>query len=262
MTTKTYLGALVAGLCLAAALYFPVRAAVTGDSLPEKWILMVGNSYTFANDMPGMLEKMLNADGSRSHTYRISLIAAGGAKLADHVRSQSVAAQLQERSYAFVFLQEQSTTSFYTNEAPRSDAAFGTLIDLARQHGAQPVVFSSWARKAGNIFYTDPRRYSNLLRPRDPKDMTIRLDAVYRQIAGKYGAAYIPLGAYWWSLLQARPQTELYIADGSHPSINGSYLMALLAYRHIAKDIPADIWHPAQMEPAYKDMLVNLLARQ
>jgi hypothetical protein len=48
----------------------------------------------------------------------------------------------------------------------------------------------------------------------------------YQQAADDSGGVYAPVGDAWEATIAAHPEIDLYAADGSHPSIAGSYLAA------------------------------------
>lgn len=226
-------------------------------NFPEKRILFVGNSYTFFNDMPIMVQNMLNTRGGRRFNYRADMIVRNAAHIVDYLQERTVLTQLANVKYDYVVLQEQSTVPFFTDEAAVSQAALGTLIQQIRQRGVPVALFSTWARKPGNEFYS-ATLYSNFARPRDAVGMSATLHNFYKNIAARYGADYIPLAAYWLVVLKNHPEMEMYIADGSHPSKAGSYLMALSAYRCIAGSVPEDVWHPSGVSEAERKALIQL----
>jgi len=195
---------------------------------------MVGNSYTFFNDMPKLLADMLNHGGD--DTYTVESIVRGGEKLTGHVSRGDVTLALTNKKYDIVFLQEQSTVSFYTNERIGSEAAFADLIAKVRQNGARPVVVGTWPRKEGDSFYSN--NYSNFINPGNPKGMSAMLHTYYKNIALNNKADYLPVGTYWWILEERNPEIDLYAEDGSHPNAYGSYLFATLVYREITGILP------------------------
>lgn len=226
-------------------------------NLPERRILFIGNSYTFFNSMPVMLQNMLNTRSGRRFNYHADMIVKNAATMASHASDPAALSQLQTNSYDYVFLQEQSTVPFFTDQAPVSDTAFGVLIRVAKERGARVAVFSTWARKAGDDFYSE-KHYSNFTPPRDVADMTRVLNDFYKRVVVRYGAGYIPLGTYWLQILMSHPEIEMYIADGSHPSRAGSYLMALAAYRYIEGSVPDDVWCPTDINDSERNALSGI----
>lgn len=229
------------------------------DNLPIKKILFVGNSYTGQNDMPYMVQKILNSNLDKQYGYVTGQIIQGGKKLSDQVKSGEMVEALRQDKYDVVFLQEQSTTLFYSNERPLSAEAFTQLIDEIRKHGAEPVIWSTWPRKPGNEFY-QPAGFKNLKTPKDFLDMAFMIDEFSRSISKQTGAAYVPVGGYWAGLMQTSPDLDLYEPDGSHPNVKGSYLAALLIARRLSGSAPqADAWAPAEIDEAQNKILYTAL---
>ncbi len=238
---------------------FIVFMHLCAHSLAEdRHILFVGNSYTFFNDMPQFLLKMLNSGGE--DTYHADLIVRNGGKLADYDREGLVSSALSKRNYNFVVFQENSTTIFYTNERVASEAAFKSLILDARQNGAGVLVVNTWARKAGNPFYAG--MYANFMNPHDPRGMTKILYAFTKTITDQNKATLIPVGPYWWLMQQKKPDFDLYHSDGSHPNKLGSYLYAALLFREITGQPPSEpqseLW---SLSKDYIDAVNHLLVQ-
>jgi hypothetical protein len=61
---------------------------------------------------------------------------------------------------------------------------------------------------------------------------TIQKD--YSDLASQTGAGRVNVGAAWEGLLAAKPPFSLYAAGGNHPSIYGSYFMALMIYAYLS----------------------------
>jgi hypothetical protein len=83
--------------------------------------------------------------------------------------------------------------------------------DTVRRHGAQPVLFMSWA-------------YS------DKPEMTEQLAAAYTRAGNDNNALVIPAGLAFARSVRDRPGLNLYVADRRHPSLAGTYLAAATTY--------------------------------
>src|SRR5512147_2701785 len=68
-------------------------------------ILFVGNSYTFANDLPKTLVRLAKSGEKRIET---GMAASGGWTLADHADSAETLEQIKSSKWTYVVLQEQS----------------------------------------------------------------------------------------------------------------------------------------------------------
>jgi hypothetical protein len=239
----------------------PMAAVPFAPNLPEKRILFVGNSYTYSHQMPMMVQNLLNATPSRAFNYRVDMIAEPKANLKKHIENNIIVPRLQQNKYEMVFLQEQSTTAFYSNEALVSEANFALIIKKAKEAGARVAVFSPWPRRADNEFYSG-RVYSNLDRPEDPAVMSRSLYNFYQNVATQNQVDHIPLSRYFYSVMKRHPDINLHAADGTHPTKTGSYFMALAAYQHILGELPEQVWRPIGVGGTHADIFLRLLSAQ
>lgn len=167
-------------------------------------VLFVGNSYTFANDMPAMLSAM---SGASAGAVRIETgaVVQPGATLEDHWLAGNVRKAIREGKWDAVVLQEQSTRPM---DDPQRLLHFGRLLGKEiRAAGARTLLFLTWPRKS---------------RP----DGMGALEAGYRVLARDLGAAIVPAGPAWLAAMRRSPSIALYEADGSHPTRLGTYLTA------------------------------------
>ena len=162
-------------------------------------LLFVGNSFTFRNDLPGLIAQMAPVP------IETQMIVSGGASLRQHINSGAVQAALESASWDWVVLQEQSTLPI------KSPARFADSVRemhaLITAHGAQTALYQTWARKNA------------------PETQNV-LSSEYAKLATELGARLVPVGAAWQGVLHEKPDAPLYDTDGSHPSPVGSYLAA------------------------------------
>src|SRR5215469_3445496 len=125
-------------------------AAEAGPS--ELRVLFIGNSYTYVNDLPGMLAKIAATAGTPP-TITTDEVVQGGATLQDHWNNGIAQPKIAHGGYTHVVLQGQSLEALsWGPQSPFFDYAeqFGDLIVAA---GAQPTFFVTWARAAGDPIY-------------------------------------------------------------------------------------------------------------
>ena len=60
--------------------------------------------------------------------------------------------------------------------------------------------------------------------------MNARLRDAYLRIADSSLASVSPVGAAWRYIRDTQPSIQLYVGDGSHPSVAGTYLAASVFY--------------------------------
>lgn len=100
--------------------------------------------------------------------------------------------------------------------------------------GAKPVIFGTWPRHPTEAIYKG-RVYKNHAPPRTPHEMLYRVDGALKDAARKIGAEIVLTGKYWLQIEGYHPNFSLYEPDGNHATIHGSYLTALLFYKHFSK---------------------------
>jgi hypothetical protein len=162
-------------------------------------LLFIGNSYTFRNDLPGLIAQMA------PHEITTRTIVAGGASLRLHLNKGSIANALDEAKWDIVILQEQSTLPL--KNAARFHQNVRDCHALIEESGAQTALYQTWARQ-------------------NAPETQDALSAAYETIAKEIGARLIPVGKAWKGTLKMQPNVPLFDADGSHPSLLGSYLAA------------------------------------
>ena len=169
-------------------------------------VLFIGNSYTFYNNLPGMVQQ-LAAAGSRP--VEAHMVAYGGATLEVHWTRGDGPGRILGEQWDYVVLQEQSTRPIGNREA---FFQYARLFDEAiRGRGAETVFYMTWARQ------------------NEPQNQAA-LTSAYETIARELGAKVAPVGRAWEAANGERPALDLFDADGSHPNPTGSYLGACVFY--------------------------------
>ena len=203
-------------------------------------LLLFGNSYTQQNSLDTILEDL----GVTDAVARTS----GGLTLDDHWSNVNTSAHswnttLRDPSvdWDYVILQDQSQIPGF----PRSnsdwiesrDAALDDLADAVEDESSEVVLMMTWGRRNGDV--TNPTIYGNFTQMQD------RLEAGYidflDNITAQGQQAWIaPVGLAFAHihdgivangsnpLASGATFSALYSADGSHPSLAGSYLAALV----------------------------------
>ena len=108
-------------------------------------ILFIGNSHTYFNDMPLMVQRCAEDAG---YGCRVNMIAHGGWFLAQHAEEPDVRFNILYGHYDYVVLQEHAHP-FGPVEKFREAAI--KLNQMIRQAGSIPVIYETWARKSVNV---------------------------------------------------------------------------------------------------------------
>jgi hypothetical protein len=180
-------------------------------------LLYIGNSFTTRNDLPGLLREMVRA--GQGITLESRVIAAGGASLRRHWNAGAAGA-ISGAAWDYVVLQEQSTLP--VKNSKRFHENVREFAPAIRESGAGMVLFMTWARE------------------REPDSQSL-LTGSYQQIGEELGATVVPVGTAWQILLAEPDAPGLYAADGSHPTLAGSYLAACTFYATLFQGDPTGV---------------------
>jgi hypothetical protein len=187
-------------------------------SKPELAVLFVGNSYSFG--VPQALTKLATTRGKRVKCGHSTF---GGWTLGQHAVSESTLKKIREGSWDIIVFQEQSEIPAMS-PGKRARLMFPPLRKLAqetRSHGAIPVLYQTWGRRDGD----KNRQHDHFLA------MNQRLREGYHAAAlDAGGLVVIPVGDAWEREISATTGRELFITDGSHPSVSGDQLTAEVFY--------------------------------
>ena len=173
-------------------------------------ILMLGNSFTFANDMPAMLAELTGAEVVH-HTR-------GGARLAEQLNPKTktgakTQAALENEFWDYVVLQEMSNGPVTSRNSFLKNA--GRLCAWIKEEGATPLLFATWA------YQKDSQAMADMDMGYD--EMAQGLHDAYREAADQNDVLIAEVGQKFYELADS---SDLYAEDGQHPSEAGSRLAA------------------------------------
>lgn len=173
-------------------------------------ILMLGNSFTFTNDMPRMLAELTGAEVVH-HTR-------GGARLSEQLNPNTklggqTQAALQNEKWDYVVLQEMSHGPITSPGSFFSSVE--RLCGQIRANGATPVLFATWAYQNGGA--------KLVAKSWDYDEMARKLSEAYQKAARDNQALIVDVGRRFYTLSDTR---NLYAADGVHPNEQGSRIAA------------------------------------
>ena len=174
-------------------------------------VLFVGNSYTYYNNLPEMVAGLAASQGVKMD---VRMIARGGATLDQIWELDEVHQVLREGKWDFVVLQEHSQLGTVLIDGVQQlnepegfwDSVRMYEYEIRRVH-AKAVLYLTWARK------TVPAQQAGL-------------NYAYMTIAQELGLTVAPVGMAWARMREMEPEIPLHLADGSHPTVIGSYLAA------------------------------------
>jgi hypothetical protein len=192
-------------------------------------VLFIGNSYTYVNNLPLLLDSMANAGGD---TLIWDMSAPGGYTLQMHSAYSVTLSKIQSQQWDYVVLQEQSQLpSFEPESVDSTTIPYALILDSlihANNPCTQTVFYETWGRKYGDAsncnFYPPVCTYEG---------MQQRLLESYKLMADTCHAVVAPVGEAFRKSIAADSAVNLYQADYSHPSLEGSFLAASVFYNII-----------------------------
>ena len=189
---------------LLAMLLLPVCAVLLhGGAAPQARVLFIGNSLTYVNDLPSMIEAIAGGP-SRVDSDTVAYPDFG---LEEHWRHGGALRAIRRGGWTHVVLQQGPSS------LPESRRV---LVQYARRFapeirkaGAEMVMYGVWPG-ADRLAYLDA------------------VTASYAAAATETGATLVAVGEGWRAAWAADPSLQLYGPDGFHPSPLGTYLGALM----------------------------------
>jgi hypothetical protein len=196
---------------------------------PAVRVLFIGNSYTYLNNLPSLVEAL--AGGlTPPRAIETESVTIGGATLMSLWEQGKAAAAIRDGHFNYVVLQEHSrlgTSSVANGESVITDPdrsffpAVRLFDDAIKQARGKTALLLTWAQKS------HPEHQAALTR-------------AYMTIGKERHALVIPAGLAWQRAAADRPALPLYEQDGSHPAPTGSYLTALTVLAAIFDAEPRD----------------------
>jgi hypothetical protein len=186
-------------------------------------VLFVGNSLIYTNDLPTVFKKFAT-ESSLHVDVDVESITPGGATFYDHWKRGLAVAKLREQRPNFLVLQPQSVEPL---SAPQNFFYYARLFKSeADRIGTKTVLFSTWARPAGDTYYKETASGGS------PTEMQARLNSAYVSLAHNIGATLAPIGFAFEQAQHDAPTIAL--NDGTqHPSPAGTYLAAAVLFRTV-----------------------------
>ena len=176
---------------------------------PEKGelrVLFIGNSLTYSNDLPLIVEALAKASGKKMQVESVTF---GGFSLDDHWNQGDALEAIDSQKWDYVILQHGPSTLASSRAELRASAK--KYNDRIRKAGARPALYMVWPELERSAFF-DAVRES------------------YSLAASDIDGVFIPAGEAWRAAWRRDPDAPLYSGDDFHPSVEGSYAAALSIY--------------------------------
>lgn len=178
-------------------------------------ILMLGNSLTQTNDLPGIIERLAVSGGEPRPL--IESVTPPDFSLEDHWNSSASLRALDQTDNDVVILQ-QGPSSLPDGGAHLADYS-ARISGRASPTGARVGLFMVWTAANGNL------------------DGAI---ANYTAAADASGLALYPVGRAFMTVIRNHPEIRLHAGDMFHPSHAGSWLAGMVIAATIFEQDPMD----------------------
>jgi len=183
------------------------------NAAAEMRVLFIGNSLTFVNDLPAIVEAIAESAGKQKFAYR--MIAYPDFSLEDHWNHGEARKAIAQSKWDVVVLQQgpsalPESRKFLIDYTRRFD-------DEIRRAGAKTALYMVWPARA---------RFGDF----------DRVVESYAEAARSVGAILFPAGRAWQMAWRQKGDLTLYSSDNFHPSPVGSYLAAEVIYQQLYGD--------------------------
>ena len=190
----------------------PAGPRLIGEGMP---ILFIGNSHTYVNDVPGILQALAESTGD---DVAVMSLASPNAALIDHWTGGFAEQQIRAREWKLVVLQQGWTPAGVCQDTLR--LAAHNFEESIRASGARPALYQLWPPS------NRPGQWQGTIES-------------YRIAAKDVDGLLFPVAEAWREFARRDP-TSLYL-DGLHANGAGSYLTALVMYARIFEKTPVGL---------------------
>lgn len=232
------------------------------EGASELKVLFIGNSYTYANDLPKVFSSVSCSGG-----YKVTAesVAVGGYAFSNHVYSAQTTAKINSKKWDYVILQDQSqipssrpadVTTYYLPHAV-------TLANrvLSNHSSSELIYFVTWGRESG-----DGANCGSYAKVCTFSGHTEALLEGYTQYKNSTGGVLAQVGSAWEAVVDDSSSPflsgDLWTGDGSHPELLGTYLSALVLYKSIFQKSTLDLYVPSGISSSHGVYLQGVVDAQ
>jgi PKD repeat protein len=201
-------------------------SSVAQDSIS---VLFIGNSYTYVNDLPGMLNSLTTSLGKE---MTVDSKTNGGFTFQNHVNDATTFTKIHSKPWDVVVIQGQSQEpSFPDAQVNSSTLPYAVQLSdsiWTNNSCSNVMYYMTWGRQNGDSQWSEINTFEK---------MNNRLYNAYMRMADSSDRSMVsPVGAVWAYVRANHPSINLYNADESHPSVEGTYLAACTFYTSLFQE--------------------------
>ncbi|WP_300665808.1 PKD domain-containing protein [Fluviicola sp.] len=216
-------------------------------------VLFIGNSYTYVNDLPGMLSNLATNLGKE---ITVDSKTNGGYTFQNHVTDPVTYTKIHSRPWDVVVIQGQSQEpSFPDVQVNTSTLPFAVRLSdsiWASNACSNVMYYMTWGRQNGDPQWGGINTFDK---------MNTRLYNAYMRMADSSDRSMVsPVGAVWGYVRANHPAINLYNPDESHPSTEGTYLAACTFYASLFQKSPVGATYSGGLNAATAGILQQAAA--
>jgi len=204
-------------------------------------VLFIGNSYTYVNDLPGMVDSVASHFGKNLTTGSKTN---GGYTFQNHYEDAATYTAMHQQEWDLIVLQAQSQEpSFPYDQVTTATLPYSTMLAdsaYASSTCGNVMYYMTWGRENGDPQWDSINTFDK---------MNERLYNAYMRFANETDAMVSPVAVAWKYVRDNYPAIQLYVGDGSHPSVEGTYLIANTFYASIYQESPIGGTYTAGLDP-------------
>ena len=227
---------LYVGLIHAGVVRSPFAPVLQGDiasarsDRPGLRVLFVGNSMTYYNAMPRMVQRLAAGDPGAQPLFAASFTAPAWT-LQGAAADEGLAKLIREVRWDTVILQENTTRALEPRSSLEDDSVpyAQDLQHSIDASGAEALLYETWTRSS---------------------ELPALLDMPLAPVASALAEAH-----------SRRPDLELLMDDGHHPNRAGSYLAACVFYALLTRRDPSGSTYTGEIDP-WDAMFLQRLAAE
>ena len=174
------------------------------DPKTPKRLLFIGNSLTYTNDLPGMVQEMFVA--IKHPKPVVESITVGGASLGDHWQMPGIRELITGKKWDYIILQQGPSSLAESQKEFMRDME--TAKPWLKQSGAKPALYMVWPDATRSRFFPQVRQ-------------------AYANAAKSVDGLFLPAGLAFQHIIENEKGIKLY-TDGLHPTELGTYLAAMV----------------------------------
>ncbi len=222
-------------------------------------ILFIGNEYTISNYMPYMLKTFAESDPTSHFKVEVEVHAANNTSLSQLWNMPGTRDILTSKKWDYVVIQPTSMWASSDGSVHITRKAISVWSSQIKSLGSQPVLFETWPLEMTHPNYASPK----YIKLKNYKNMFKRIKGYSKALSEKYKLLLAPVGSYWMSAIHKKTGIKLYGVDRSSPTINGSFLTALVLYKTLVDNTLDDIGYiPEGMTQEDKNKLIKIVSKK